>query len=513
MAAQSTTPLPLLGALEALDEWQRDPTTAAHRLALSEALATVVSAHGIAGAFVEADAPPLPELELGVGSLQRRPSGRTGSSLGEHPLTIGGQQSAGRLWLDGDPEQAHLAARAIELALDAAWSRAEARAQGASLAALDAAVRGIAGVLSVDRVLQLIVDRVRDLVAAEYAALGIVGPFGAIDQFITSGMSDEQRRRIGALPRGRGLLGLIIREDRALRIDDIAGDPRRSGFPPEHPAMSSFLGVPVRSKGQSIGNLYLTNKTSAPAFSESDQRLVEMFALHAGIAIENARLHEEVQRLVVVEERHRISQDLHDSSIQSLYGVALSLEDVPEMMAEEPAEVTVRVDRAIDSIHQTIRDIRNFILGLQPELLDSADLASGIGTLAAEFQVNTVIDLDVRVPSDLADVPPEVAAHVLAMTREGLSNVARHSAATRASIELVRMGGTLRLVIGDNGRGFDSARARERRQHGLTNLQSRAAAMGGSLAIDSEPGVGTRLEATLPMTNAGAEGDEHADGS
>jgi signal transduction histidine kinase len=275
--------------------------------------------------------------------------------------------------------------------------------------------------------------------------------------------------------------------------------------------MSSFLGVPVRSKGQSIGNLYLTNKASAPTFSEADQRLVEMFALHAGIAIENARLHEEVQRLVVVEERHRISQDLHDSSIQSLYGVALSLEDVPEMMAEEPAEVTVRVDRAIDSIHQTIRDIRNFILGLQPELLDSADLASGIGTLAAEFQVNTVIDLDVRVPSDLADVPPEVAAHVLAMTREGLSNVARHSAATRASIELVRMGGTLRLVIGDNGRGFDSARARERRQHGLTNLQSRAAAMGGSLAIDSEPGVGTRLEATLPMTNAGAEGDEHAD--
>lgn len=508
MTAPSATPLPLHGALEALGEWQRNPTVAARRRALREALAAVVSAHGLAGAFIVAEAPPLPALELGVGSLSRRPGRRAATSLAEHALNIGGQPAAGRLWLDGETQRAGLAGRAIELCLDAAWSRAEARAQAESLAALDAAVRGIAGELSVDRVLQLIVDRVRDLSAAQYAALGIVGPFGAIDQFITSGMSDEQRHMIGALPRGRGLLGLIIREDRALRIDEIAAHPRSSGFPPEHPQMHSFLGVPVRSKGHSIGNLYLTNKLTAATFSEADQRLVEMFALHAGIAIENARLHEEVQRLAIVEERHRISQDLHDSSIQSLYGVALSLEDVPEMMADEPAEVTARVDRAIDSIQQTIRDIRNFILGLQPELLDDADLTSGISSLAAEFRINTVIDLDVHIPAQLADVPPELAAQVLAMAREGLSNVARHSGATRASIELVRRDGTLRLVIGDNGRGFDPGQARERRQHGLTNLHSRAAAMGGSLAVDSERGVGTRLEAMLPMANPGVEGNE-----
>ena len=102
-----------------------------------------------------------------------------------------------------------------------------------------------------------------------------------------------------------------------------------------------------------------------------------MFALHAGIAIENARLHEQVQRLAIVDERERIGQDLHDGIIQSLYAVGLSLEDVAELMTEDPAEARARVDRAIDAVHATIRDIRNFILGLRPELLDGRDLVGG----------------------------------------------------------------------------------------------------------------------------------------
>ena len=368
------------------------------------------------------------------------------------------------------------------------------------LAALDAAVRGIAAVDSVGRVLQLIVDRVRELVGAQYAALGIVGPFGVIDQFITSGISDEQRARIGALPRGRGLLGLIIREDRSIRIDDIATDPRRYGFPPDHPAMHAFLGVPVRSKGQSIGNLYLTNKPSGRTFTESDQRLVEMFAHHAAIAIENARLHEEVQRLAIVDERQRISQDLHDSIIQSLYAVGLSL-DLPELMRHSRHEGTARLEAGIDAIHATIRDIRNFILGLTPEMLDEADLASSIASLAAEFQGNTMIDLDTRVSSELPEVSPATAAHLLAMTREGLSNIARHSGATRASLELEHADGALHLTISDNGRGFDVEAARGSEHHGLANLRSRADAMGGTFLVTSEPATGTRLEARVPMNS------------
>jgi GAF domain-containing protein len=183
--------------------------------------------------------------------------------------------------------------------------------------ALDAAVRGIAGLATIDEVLQVIVDRVRPLVSAQYAALGIVDEQGRIERFITSGIDLSTRRRIGALPEGHGLLGLIIRENRSFRIPDINSDSRRHGFPPNHPPMASFLGVPITVKGISLGRLYLTNKIGAEQFSEEDQSLVETFALHAGIAMENARLHEQLNRLAVVDERERISKDLHDGIIQN----------------------------------------------------------------------------------------------------------------------------------------------------------------------------------------------------
>jgi signal transduction histidine kinase len=370
------------------------------------------------------------------------------------------------------------------------------------LEALDAAVRGIAAVQSIDVVLQLIVDRVRELVGAQYAALGIVDPFGSIEQFITSGVSPEQRERIGALPRGFGLLGLIIREDRSFLIDDIATDPRRYGFPANHPEMHAFLGTPVRSEGSTIGRLYLTNKQSAATFSEDDLRLVEMFALHAGIAMENARLHDEVQRLAVVDERQRISQDLHDSIIQSLYAISLSLEDVPELATEDPAEAGSRVDRAVDRIHATIRDIRNFILGLQPELLESADLVSGIRSMVAEFQANTLVDVELDLDGDVSDIPDNHAVALFAMIREALSNVAKHSKASRATIELRRENGVVRLTIGDNGAGFDPRQSVGIEHRGLANLRSRAQATGGALHVVSAPGEGTQIVAEIPLREA-----------
>jgi signal transduction histidine kinase len=368
-----------------------------------------------------------------------------------------------------------------------------------ALQALDAAVRGISGALDVEEVLQLIVDRVRNLVAAQYAALGIVDEAGLITQFVTSGISAEQRRAIGDLPRGRGLLGLIIRENRSYRIPSIGSHPESYGFPPNHPPMDSFLGVPIAFKGEVVGRLYLTNKQDAPEFSANDQALVETFALHAGIAIENARLLEQVHRLAVVDERDRISRDLHDSVIQMIYAVNLSLEDVPELVNEEPAEARKRVDSAIEALNGVIRDIRNFIFGLHPLLLGSGSLLDGLNSLAEELRRSTSmrIELDGEEPDGL---PAVVVVELLAIGREALANVARHSAARRASIRLTASEGDVRLEITDDGRGIEPDAEIVPGHHGLANMRARAEGLGGSLDVQSREGEGTRIVADIPRT-------------
>jgi signal transduction histidine kinase len=370
--------------------------------------------------------------------------------------------------------------------------------------ALDAATQAVAGLLSVDDVLQVIVDQVRPLVRARYAALGIVDARGGIERFVTSGMDEATRSGIGSLPRGHGLLGLIVRENRSIRIPDMAKDERRYGFPPNHPPMTSFLGVPVTVKGWSVGNLYLTDKAGADEFSQADQDLVETFARHAAIAIENARLHEQVQRLAIVDERERISKDLHDGIIQTVYAVGLSLEDVPELMEEDPAEVVRRVERAIDNLHLTIRDIRNFIFGLRPELLSGTTLLGGLAAIIEEFRHNSMIDVELR-PGEIAYEPTaDVTAHLLGIANEALSNIARHSGATRASIVVFAEGDELRLSVTDYGHGFDTTAATGLGHQGLMNMRSRAAGIGATMHIDSGT-AGTTVRVVLPSYGTAAD--------
>lgn len=374
--------------------------------------------------------------------------------------------------------------------------------------ALDQAVRGISGDLDLDRVLQHIVDRVRELVDAQYAALGIVDQDGAIERFITSGMSDEQRTRIGNLPRGHGLLGLIIRENRALRVPEIAAHPASYGFPPHHPPMSSFLGMPITNGGVAVGRLYLTNKQGAAEFSAADQALVEVFALHAGIAIDNARLHDQVRRLAVVDERERISRDLHDSVIQAIYAQTLALDDVPEIAATDPAEASRRVDEAIDALHAVIRDIRNFIFGLRPVLLESGDLGQGLEHLATELRRSGGVAVAVEVEDDhghLARLPIETVAELLAIVREALSNVARHAGATNSRVLLTSTASHLRLEVHDDGRGFDPSRRGDGGHHGLANMRSRGESLGATFEVDSAPDRGTRIIVVLRVHPGGTE--------
>lgn len=369
-----------------------------------------------------------------------------------------------------------------------------------ALYALDRATRAIAGELDLDRVLQLIVDSVRDLVGAQYAALGIAGDDGGIERFITSGITAEHRARIGALPSGHGVLGTIIREGVSLRIPDIAAHPDSYGFPANHPPMRSFLGVPVRVAGDPVGNFYLTEKGGALEFSAADQELVEMFALHAGIAIQNARLHYEVQKLAIVDERLRISRDLHDGIIQSIYAVSLSLEDVSETIADQPAAAAARIDRAIDRLHTTIGDIRTLIVGLGPEV--DGGLRGALEAMATELLAGSGVDLtlDLSAASELdVRLHPEAAHELIQIAREAISNVARHSGAARASLSLRLEDDRATLRVEDDGVGFDPGRRLGSGHFGLANLRDRAAGIAGTLTIDSGPGKGARIIVRLPL--------------
>jgi signal transduction histidine kinase len=381
----------------------------------------------------------------------------------------------------------------------ASQTHADESLDAAALKAVDEAARAIAGLLDVEEALQLIVERVRTLVGARYAALGIVGQGDRIERFITSGMTSHEREAIGPLPRGRGLLGLIIREERSYRIPDIAAHADSSGFPPNHPPMTSFLGVPVTSRGRSVGNFYLTDKSGAGEFTPEDQRLVEVFALHAAIAIENARLHQQVADFAIVQERDRIGRDLHDGIIQSLYAVSLSLEDVPEIMVSSPSEAEGRVDAAIDSLQASIRELRNFIYGLRPETLDGSDVAAGIVTLTEQFGHNTLIEVELDVDAEAGrDLSVEHGAELLKLVREALSNAARHSKASRLIVTLRRTDGHLTLAVADDGIGFDTAAPLAAGHDGLGNMQARAEATGATMVVESGAGRGTRIIVEWP---------------
>jgi signal transduction histidine kinase len=369
--------------------------------------------------------------------------------------------------------------------------------------ALDAATVAISQELSLERVLQIIVDSVRPLVAARYAALGIPDELGSMERFITSGISDDERRAVGPLPRGHGLLGAVIRQGRALRVDEISASPLSVGFPPHHPSMRSFLGVPVRVEGRVIGNLYLTDKHGGLPFDDEDEQLVESFARHAGLAIHNARMHEELRQLAVLQERERIAQDLHDGSIQSLYAVSLALEDTEELMRGDPDTASQRIDHAIEMIHGTIQEIRDFIMGLDPDDRTAVDLLAGLTALADAFERSTLIDVALTSDPDVA-LDPDETLQLIQLTREAMSNVARHAQASTVRVSVEDRRDLLRLSIIDDGRGFDTSEAQRTGHHGLTNMHARAESLGGSLTIVSSHD-GTRVVFEMPRVGRGGK--------
>lgn len=191
--------------------------------------------------------------------------------------------------------------------------------------------------LSLPAVLQKIVDLAAKVTGARYGALGVLGPDGRITDFFTTGISEEQRRAIGSLPTGRGILGLIVEEPRPLRLRNLRDHPRSFGFPPHHPVMTSFLGGPIRARGKVFGNLYLADKEGAEEFSEEDEEALVILATQAGVAIENARLYRETLEKARIEHELKIAAEIqrallpagrHDGAYYQASGTSLQARSI-----------------------------------------------------------------------------------------------------------------------------------------------------------------------------------------
>lgn len=371
-----------------------------------------------------------------------------------------------------------------------------------ALEALNRAALAIAGELDVDKVLQLIVDSACDLVGAKYAALAvgdwrIPGP-GNVHRFVVSGMAREEVKQIAHWPKGLGLLGAVIHGQEAIRTSHLEDDPRSVGMPEGHPPMEGFLGVPIVGAGETLGNLYLTEKLNNADFTDTDQQLIEMLAAHAAVAIQNARLYSQVERLAILEERTRIGMDLHDGVIQSIYAVGLTLESTRLALPDGADEVAPLLDTAIEGLNDAIRDIRNFILDLRPRRF-AGDVQQGLAQLVREFQANTMVPVSISVPERLEDLPLPQGRAIFLTTQEALANVARHARATRVDISLEYAAGRVILTIRDNGRGFDTSNEALRVGHGLANMQARADSLHGTFLIKSSPGGGAMVTLSIPL--------------
>lgn len=367
--------------------------------------------------------------------------------------------------------------------------------------ALSRAARAITSELALDRVLQRVLESARDLVGARYAALGVADAQGRLVEFHTVGISEAQRAAIGAPPVGHGLLGVLIHEGKPVRIPEIVADPRAHGFPPNHPPMKSLLGVPVISRGRVLGDLYLTDKIGAPAFTEEDEELTVLLASHAAVAIENAQLHLLLRDLAVVEERDRISRDLHDGIIQEIYAVGLGLEHALFVWEENPSEARARVTQATSDLAEVMQNVRRFIMALQPESVADKSLAEALRTLAETIGAHGGVPITCEV-GPLPDLSEHSKTHLIHAVREALTNAVKHAHATRISLRAGIEEGQFVISVADNGRGFDPSQPRPRAQHGLRNLQSRAHAAGGRLATTSSPGEGTTVSLFVPLAQA-----------
>jgi signal transduction histidine kinase len=367
-----------------------------------------------------------------------------------------------------------------------------------ALKAVSDAVLAVAAELSVEEVLQRLVESARELAGARFAALGIPDGEGGFRRFLVAGMSDTLVAAMGPLPRTHGMLGAMLEAEGPYRTHDIHQHPRfRGWWPPEHPDMRSFLGVPIVAPEGVIGAFYLTEKESGDAFDGADQELIELLAAHAAIAITNARLYERSRELSILSERNRLALELHDVVSQKLFSLNLTAEAAATLLDRDPAAARAQLDRLRELARETLEELRSLILGLRPTDLQRDGLEGALRKEIAMLRRVHGVDVELQAAGSGSD-GGERDVEVLRIANEALHNAVRHARAAQVVVRLDVSDTMLVVEVIDNGVGFDPNRVEMRsRQLGLTSMEERARELGGRIEIRSAPGAGTTVRLEL----------------
>ncbi len=384
--------------------------------------------------------------------------------------------------------------------------------------------------LRLEAVLQRVADLAAEVVGARYVAVGLLAPDRrSLDSFVVAGMTPSQKAAIGKLPVGHGILGVLIREGKPLRLPDLAAHPASSGFPPNHPPMKSFLGVPVESRQGVIGELYLTEKIGADEFSEEDQHIAELLAITTASAVENARLFGEQSRLMEeVQGLHRSRERFFAMVNHELRNALAAVFGWAELLVrkKDPATVPRAAFEILDSAEQAVLLINDL---LDLSRLDEDRLQPVFRTVDCGVVVRGAIQrvmptihergvtLSLQIPREglLARTDAHRVEQILVNL---LQNAIRHS--PEGGTVTITMGSEAHSVVfavEDQGPGitarqvesiFDvyvTSAGEERLGHGLGLPLSRRLAqlLGGDLTVVARPGAGGLFVLRVPAV----EGD------
>ncbi len=368
--------------------------------------------------------------------------------------------------------------------------------------------------LSLDRVLQEVADSARDLLNCRYAALGVLDPGGTqLSGFTTSGMSPEERQRIGRLPTGQGLLGLLIEDPRPHRVDYLSKHPKSVGFPEHHPLMKSFLGVPITGREGPIGNLYFADKLTADVFTDEDEEVAVGLAAEAAVAIENARLVTQLQALQATRNRFyaMVNHELRNA-LTGVYGWAeLLLRKAGDDPPRPVVETVDAAEYAIELLNDLLDLSRFDAYRIEPEIAE-ADAVDIVQDAVATVQPSARaagVEIEIIAPKHLiCRTDPKRVRQILINL---LRNAVRHSGDNAVKVELDGDDTQLIFTVADRGEGispeqqeiiFDAfARANSKvgggTGLGLTLSRQLAVMLGGDIEVDSALGKGARFTVTI----------------